>query len=158
MHKYVIVHFIHKPSQLEFPASNWPLHITLLGNHNTPTLEYKLVKSLDSFVKTCSAFEVLVEDEAMFGIQKDILVSKLKINKEILNLHKGLKDVLDINGANYDNPSFIGQGYQPHSTVQKDSRLNANQTVLINSFSLVDIAPDGNTSKRKVIKTFYFEK
>ncbi len=157
MHKFVIVHFIKgDPKNKEFNSSDWPLHVTLLGNFNTETPESDLVEMLLNHAKRPKPFDLRVEEEALFGPNKDILVNTMELNKEMMYLHDNLKKLMDSIGAVYDSPQYIGKSYRPHITIQKVDRVHQNEIVRVNSFSLVDMEPDGIKSKRRLIKTFNF--
>jgi 2'-5' RNA ligase len=159
MHKFVIVHFIKgDPRNKEFNSSDWPLHITLLGNFNTEINEgeSKLIETLSNYAKEIKPFDLRVGEEALFGPNKDILVNTMELNKEIMDLHENLKRLIDSVGAIYDSPQYIGKNYRPHATVQNTDRVYQNEIVRINSLSLVDMEPDGVKSKRRLIKTFNF--
>ena len=157
MHKFVIVHFIKgDPRNKEFNSSDWPLHVTLLGNFNTETPGSDLMEMLLNHAKRLKPFDLRVGEEALFGHNKDILVNTIELNKEIMALHENLKGLIDSIGAIYDSPQYIGKNYKPHATVQKVDRTHQNEIVRVNSFSLVDMEPDGVKSKRRLIKTFNF--
>jgi len=78
------------------------------------------------------------------------------VNKEIMNLHKNLKELLDSNDTVYDSPQYVGKNYKPHATVQKVDRVHQNEIVRINSLSLVDMEPNKIKDKRRLVKTFNF--
>lgn len=157
MHKFVIVHFIKgEPKDKEFNSSDWPLHITLVGNFNTETPEDGLVEMLTTRVEKIEPFNVRVGEEALFGPNNNILVNILDVNKEIMNLHKNLKELLDSNDTVYDSPQYVGKNYKPHATVQKVDRVHQNEIVRINSLSLVDMEPNKIKDRRRLVKTFNF--
>jgi len=157
MHKFVIVHFIKgEPKDKEFNSSDWPLHVTLVGNFNTETPEDSLIEMLTTRVEKIEPFNVRVGEEALFGPNNNILVNILDMNKEIMNLHKNLKELLDSNDTVYDSPQYLGKNYKPHATVQKVDRVHQNEIVRINSLSLVDMEPNKIKDKRRLVKTFNF--
>ena len=157
MHKFVIVHFIKgEPENKEFNSSEWPLHITLLGNFNTETSESDLVETLSNHIKNIRPFDSKVGEEAFFGPNKDVPVNTMEMSKEIMELHGSLKKLVDSTGAVYDSPQYVGKNYRPHATVQKADRVHQNEIVRINSLSLVDMEPDMVKGKRRLIKTFNF--
>ena len=157
MHKFVIVHFIKgEPKDKEFNSSDWPLHVTLVGNFNTETPEDSLIEMLTTRVEKIEPFNVRVGEEALFGPNNNILVNILDVNKEIMNLHKNLKELLDSNDTVYDSPQYVGKNYKPHATVQKVDRVHQNEIVRINSLSLVDMEPNKIKDRRRLVKTFNF--
>lgn len=155
--KYVIVHFIRGGPELKlFGKKDWPLHITLLMNFNIDISENDLINKLLSFSQTLTPIQLMVKERMLLGPNKDIQVNILESNQEIMKLHESLKDLLDSLNATYDNPEYVGKGYRPHSTVQENDRVKEGETIKIDSFSLIDMEPNGNSDKRKFIKTFDF--
>ena len=155
--KYVIVHFIEGSKEPhDFSSSEWPLHLTLLGNFNIELTAGQLITELDKFASATAGFEVKVEKEDSFGVNHDISVSLINKDGSITRLHLGLMKLMNKLGATYDSPDFVGEGYRPHVTIQLASRVNAGQAFLVDDLTLVDMAPDDDNKKRKVIKTFKF--
>ncbi len=90
----------------------------------------------------------------MFGLNKDTAVSLIKPNKGLKEIHNELVKITKSLGAIFDEPKFIELGFRPHATIQVSSRLNKGQTVTIKDFTLVDMFPDKEINKRRVIKDF----
>jgi len=159
--KYAIFHIIDKKMQQqykvspEFLPSEWPLHLTLLGNFTTNAPIEHIINALTSYTENIKPFEIAVGDESLFGTNEDILVSVLQTNGAIKKLHNGLKGIMGAQEAIYDNSDFVGAGYNPHVTVQETARLNIGQKILVGDITLVDMEPNGDSSKRRVVRTFF---
>lgn len=152
--KYVIVHFIEKSKVTkEFPSSEWPLHITLLANFLIPEVELLKTKLAD-FAKHAKPLAITASGEALFGPNKDVHVSLIEPDKSILELHDGLLSTAMELGAVFDEPNFNGAGYRPHATIQIKSRLLDKQMVNLDNFSLVDMYPNKDINRRKIIETY----
>jgi len=159
--KYAIFHIIDKKMRQrykvspEFLPSEWPLHLTLLGNFTTNAPIEHIINALINYTENIKPFEITVGNESLFGINEDILVSVLQTNGAIKELHNGLKGIMDAQEAIYDNSNFVGTGYNPHVTVQETTRLNTGQKILVGDITLVDMEPNGDSGKRRVVRTFF---
>ena len=155
MQKYVIVYFIDRKSVPDnFLASEWPLHITLLANFTIANPIESLIAKLHDLSKQIEPIATNVLGEDMFGLNKDVAVSLIKQNKELIKLHGNLITITESLGAEYDEPKFLGEGFRPHATIQIKSRLHKGQAVNINSFTLIDMFPDNDKTRRRIIKDF----
>lgn len=152
--KYVIVHFIDK-SQVpkEFPSSEWPLHVTLLANFTLGKPIGQLDSELRGLAFQEEPFDIIADGEAIFGPKQNIAVSLIQPNERIQKLHERLADIASSLGAIYDEPAFMGEGFRPHATIQVNSRLSEKQLVTLNDFALVDMFPDNDINRRRIIET-----
>ncbi|MDL2362951.1 MAG: 2'-5' RNA ligase family protein [Patescibacteria group bacterium] len=157
--KYVIVSLIQPVVDgLVFDASEWPLHTTVAPRFTTVVGVDDLVKTLEKFAKEYAAFNVEIGDDAMFGDKNDLPVSLVVPTEVLENLHTALITTLTASGAIFDEPSYIGDGYRPHITVQKQARVRKRENIYLTSLSLIDMFPDGNPHNRKVLKTVSLNK
>jgi 2'-5' RNA ligase len=152
--KYVIVHFI-EPTKVpqEFTAKEWPLHITLLSNFQITPLSL-LEKELAIYAHNTKPFDVITDGEALFGPNKNIAVSLIRPDEALINMHTQLLSIATELGAVYDEVAFMSEGYRPHATIQASSRLLDGQKVTLNDFTLVDMYPNNDIARRRIIKTF----
>ncbi|HVC36369.1 MAG TPA: hypothetical protein VNE40_02915 [Candidatus Dormibacteraeota bacterium] len=107
-----------------------------------------------NYSRSLKPFQVKVGDEARFGLKKNVAVSLIQTNDAIRQVHKGLVDITKSLGAAFDEPKFMGEGYRPHATLQVKSRLIEGQTVNLDNFTLVDMYPNNDINKRRLIQTF----
>lgn len=152
--KYVIVHFVQSakvPS--EFSAKEWPLHITLLSNFQISHLP-ELEKELAVYAHNTNPFDVTANGEALFGPNKNVAVSLIRPDESLIDMHKQLLSIATKLGAVYDEVAFIGEGYRPHATIQVKSRLLDGQKIMLSDFTLVDMYPNNDINRRRIIKTF----
>lgn len=153
--KYVIVHFVEIDKvPREFPYTEWPLHITLLANFTIAQPLDTLLEALKLYAQQTKPFEIVVSGEAAFGPKQNVAVSLIRPSEAIKKIHGDFADITKDLGAEYDAPQYMGEGFRPHATIQTDSRLNDNQTIPLHSYTLVDMYPDNNIERRKIIKTF----
>jgi hypothetical protein len=57
-------------------------------------------------------------------------------------------------GAEYDEPKFMREHFRPHVTIQSNARLSDKQKISVSSFTLVDMYPNNDIERRKIVKTF----
>ena len=157
MQKYVIVYFLVRTSESEeFLASEWPLHITLLANFtiNRPLVDLKIL--LRNYCQQTKPFNVSVQGEALFGAKHNVAVSLIQPNQNISSIHQNLADLASNLGATFDEAAYMGTGYRPHATIQAHSRLMNKQVVSLSEFTLVDMFPDHDMNRRRIIETYTF--
>ena len=158
MQKYVIVFFINLDTvQKEFSCLEWPLHITLLANFTISSPVNKLINNLEGLSKQTKPLRVRVEGEDKFGPNRDVHVSLINPNVEIKALHDKLVNLTKELGAQYDEPKYMSKGFRPHATIKFDSQLYEGQIVTIYSFTLVDMYPDNDINRRRLMQTFSLE-
>lgn len=153
--KYVIVHFIDIAKvPYEFPYTEWPLHVTLLSNFTLGEPIEFLDSKLREFTLHHKPFNLMADGEALFGPKQNIAVTLIKPNNTLQNVHDELASITSGLGAVFDEPAFMGAGFRPHATKQIHSQLADKQILILNNFTLVDMYPNNNIERRKVIKTF----
>lgn len=152
--KYVIVHFIDvKSVPHDFPMSQWPLHVTLLANFQISKLEHLKDRLKDLSLRT-KPFEIKADGEALFGPQESVAVSLIHPNDNIKGLHGGLLELTTKLGAVFDEPVYTADGYRPHATIQLMDRLQDQQVLTLNNFTLIDMYPGEDIKQRQVIETY----
>ena len=153
--KYTIVCFFSaQDAAPNFPSSDWPLHVTVLGTFKTDWPIDKLARELEKLASTVAAFDVTPTEQAMLGPDKDVPVKLLRLDGGILALHNKLLELSDDGSFVYNTPEFVGQGFLPHATDQKDDSVKIGQKYRLSSISLVDMFPSGDHMRRVIIDTF----
>lgn len=142
----------------EFYYTDFPLHITIAGVFAINNSGVELEKMLFELVKNVGAFEVIADEEALFGNEKDIAVMKIIQTPELMKLYRLIHDELLKRKAVFNMPHHEGNGYIPHSTYQKSGRLHPGEKVFAKSVSLIDLFPNDNGYMRKITKTIEFSK
>lgn len=154
--KYCLAHFV-SPQQddAEFHMNNWPLHITLADVFAIDLEQSDAVMKLEALCNGLASVAVTTESESILGETPVVLFSK---SHDLLQLHTELVSLLETNGAVFNSPSFTKSGFIGHSTIQAEQRLHIGETVTIDSISLVDMFPEGDWQRRKVLATFPLSK
>lgn len=80
-------------------------------------------------------------------------VALLKKTDDLVKLHQDVIKVLERGGWKPNDPQFAKEGFLPHSTVQKHTRLNKGDEVIFNALTIIDMFPGENPYQRRVIKT-----
>lgn len=155
MQKYVLVKFLESMSEgEEFIANNnWPLHITLVANFAVPFDAQNLLMILTEQLKEQKAIPIIAGKDEFFGQHKDIQVTTMKMTPGLLSLHEALVALLKSHGAEFDEPKYMNKGYRAHATIQTGARLNENDNVLLDEVTIVDMFPDNDITKRRVLQT-----
>ena len=152
--KYTIIQlFKDIPEGTQFSASNWPLHVTIADTFaidwDVPTMVEKLTQLLSSRTSATS----VVENDRFFGDQRQVRVALLKKTDDLVKLHQDVIKVLERGGWKPNDPQFAKEGFLPHSTVQKHTRLNKGDEVIFNALTIIDMFPGENPYQRRVLKT-----
>lgn len=152
--KYTIIQlFKDIPEGTQFSASNWPLHVTIADTFaidwDVPTMVEKLTQLLSSRTSATS----VVENDRFFGDQRQVRVALLKKTDDLVKLHQDVIKVLERGGWKPNDPQFAKEGFLPHSTVQKHTRLNKGDEVIFNALTIIDMFPGEDPYQRRVIKT-----
>ena len=153
--KYTIVHFIHPIDEgTTFSMYEWPLHTTLA---DVFAINYsdELLTDLQQYADSLVPITTSVGKESMLS---ETPVWLLKKSKELQDLHVNLLEVLKKHDAQFNTPEFTREGFLPHITKQKNSAMYEGERVDIDSFSLVDMFPNGDWQERKVIAQFAWAK
>lgn len=154
MQKYVIVKFLEQVDEgTEFPASSWPLHITLASNFVVDWENTDLFEKLSALLAKRKPVEATVGEDEYFGPQKQVHVTLLEMNEELTSLHNDIVALLKGCDAVFDEPQYLEKGYRAHATVQQHTRLHKGDAVRIDELTIVDMFPRGDISRRKVLRT-----
>ncbi len=140
----------------EFDKGEWPLHITLAGVHTVDWHSKILVSDFSQLSNTVKPFGVRTVDQGNLGPENDpIKVIFIEKSPLLMKLHGQIINFLESNHAIFNNPEWNHEGYIPHSTIQRHSRIQANKKmVIVDNLTLVDMYPNKNNHRRKVVRTF----
>src|SRR6266852_980706 len=142
MQKYVLVSLLEKMDEgTEFPATNWPLHVTLASNFVVDWERTNLLEKLSALLAGRKPIVTTAGDDEHFGPQKQVHVTLLEMSDELKSLHNDIIALLKSVGAVFDEPQYLEDGYRAHATVQRHVRLHKGDTVHINALTIVDMFP-----------------
>jgi hypothetical protein len=157
--KYTIVCFLNPEDiPIEFSASDWPLHATILDTFKTDWSLEDLLQAIEQAVVNTAPFNITPLERAMLGPHKDVPVKLLQQDVHILDLHSTLLELTEPGSFVFNTPEFVGEGFLPHVTDQLDSQVDVGKTYTFASASLIDMFPGGDPYQRKVIETIQFNR
>lgn len=141
-----------------FHFTEFPMHITIAGVFDTDQNGRQLADQLSKLLRDQRSFTVEAGPKDMFGPNKDVPVMRTNDSIELMTLYQKIHTWLTSLGATYLQPQYQGEGYLPHSTIQKSGALREGEHRLIQSVSLVDLYPNNDGRQRKIFKTITLEK
>lgn len=145
------------PEGTEFPASNFPLHITITGVCAVDWDSRTIASNLEVLLKDQLPFSVKAIDEAYFGPNHDIRVTEMEKTPQLLDLHQKVYDMLIAAGAVFNDPDYQGEGFRPHCTYQQQGHLDTGASVTIDNITLIDLFPHEDGTMRKITKIYKFK-
>jgi hypothetical protein len=154
--KYTIVCFFSNDPKVDFPASDWPLHATMLDTFKTPWSLAILSQALADLAASTEPFESIAIQSALLGEARDVPVKLLKLRGGLITLHQELLKLAEAGSFIFNTPEFVGDGFLPHATDQADGEVQIGHKYLLEDISLVDMIPDGDHTQRRIIGTWAF--
>ncbi len=155
MQKYVLVSFL-KPidNGAEFMVGHWPLHTTLVANFALDLSGSQLPNKLTTLFAQHQPLQTIATEDDYFGPERQVHVTRLMRTPELASLHNQTVALIRNCHGVFDEPHYLEDGYKPHVTVQADGRVHAGDPVRISTITLVDMFPDGDIAKRRVMQAF----
>lgn len=151
--KYLIAQFLKEIEEGdEYPASDWPLHVTIAPIFAVNWKNDNLTGKLPELLTKQKPFTALAEHDDYFGSERQIQVTLLDLNKELSSLHYNVVALLKNADATFHDPQYVEEGFRPHATVQSHARLHEGDMVTFNALTIIDMFPNDDPYQRKVIK------
>lgn len=152
--KYTIVQFFDDVAEgYEYSSDSWPLHSTIVDTFAIDWSVDEMASRLKDALKNHATADSVAEDDRFFGDQGQVQVVLLNRSDSLVELHQDVLTALEDGGLKLNDPQFARDGFLPHATVQKHARLNKGDKVQFTALSIVDMFPDEDPYKRKVLKT-----
>ena len=152
--KYTIVQFFDDVEVgYEYSSGDWPLHSTIV---DTFAIDWPVEKMSAELVKTLQHHDIAIstaEAESDFGEYGQVPVVLLKRSDSLVKLHYDILAALQKGGLVLNDPQFARNGFRPHATIQKHRRLRKSEKVRFVALSIVDMFPDGNPYRRRIVQT-----
>ncbi len=154
MQKYVLVAFVNSIDiGFEYSSINWPLHVTLVANFAV-LRNAEIDNDIAKIINNTNKITLTAEGDDYFGPHKDVKVTIIQPNEQLNLLHKELVDLLKSKSAAFDEPQYLKDGYRAHATVQLGNNFPKSEKFILTDVCLVDMFPEGDINKRKVLKKF----
>lgn len=152
--KYTIVQFFDDIKEgYEYSSDSWPLHSTVVDTFAIDWSVDEMAERLKDALKNHATANSEAEDDRFFGENGQVQVVLLNRSNSLVELHQDVLSALEEGGLKLNDPQFARDGFLPHATVQKHARLNKGDKVQFTALSIVDMFPDEDPYKRKVLKT-----
>lgn len=152
--KYALVQFFDDIEEgFEYSSDNWPLHSTLVDTFAIDWSVGEMTAKLMELLSEHAIASSKAEDEQYFGENGRIKVILLKRADSLVKLHFDVLAILEDGGLILNDPQFARDGFLPHATVQAHARLNKGDRVQFTALSIIDMFPNKDPYKRKVLKT-----
>jgi hypothetical protein len=138
---------------LLFPRSEWPLHITLVRfDVGTDVLADRMAALAAPLAAAALGAGLTVGEDAGFGRNGSVPVNLIQPQPDLQALHEQLVNAVDSVGGKVLTPAHTMSGYRPHVSHHGDKRLNPGDTLVLDRIALVDMAPDGDRTVRRVLR------
>ena len=149
-----------------FPRTDWPLHITLVRfdvrldagaaattNAQDPADVAESIAGLaDAPIAAALGAALTVGEDAAFGRNGSVPVNLIKPQPDLQVLHVQLVSVVDGVRGRILTPAHTLAGYRPHVSHHGGKRLHPGDAVVLDRVALVDMAPDGDHTIRRVLR------
>ena len=133
---------------------NWPLHTTIADVFAIDMNE-QVFDDIQKIFTEFKSIETNAVGERTFGdAERPVDVVLLWNSPELQACHDTFIDTLTKHGAVFNNPEFTHDGFIPHSTIQRDKRLQIGDMVQLDKLAIVDMFPNNNWQQRKIHKIY----
>ncbi|MGX5715777.1 2'-5' RNA ligase family protein [Arthrobacter sp. MAHUQ-56] len=148
-----------------FPRTDWPLHITLVrfdltfdaGTSAGADVVERLAGLADAPAAAALGAQLAVGEDAAFGRNGSVPVSLVEPHGALQELHGQLVQLVSDVEGRILTPRHTLTGYRPHvshqtSTEGDAKRLHQGDAVVLDRIALVDMAPGGDHTTRRVLR------
>lgn len=144
-----------------FLRTDWPLHITLLrfdaGATDGADPAGRVATLAEGPAQAALGAALTVGADAAFGRNGSVPVSLVKPDKTLHALHEALVEAVTAVDGRILTPRHAMSGYRPHVSHHGApgaavKRLNPGDAVVLDRIALVDMAPDGDHTIRRVLR------
>ncbi len=166
MRNLIFVAFVEPVAEGQvFPRTDWPLHITLVrfdvrfdaGSQDSADVAGRIAGLADAAATTALGAGLTVGKDAGFGRNGSVPVNLVQPHPALQELHERLVQVVADAGGRILTPHHTLTGYRPHvshqaATEGSEKRLHPGDAVVLDRIALVDMAPDGDHTIRRVLR------
>jgi 2'-5' RNA ligase superfamily len=157
MRNLILVAFVEPVTEgLVFPRTDWPLHITLVrfdaGTTDGADPAERLAALAEAPAMAALGANLTVGNDAGFGRHGSVPVSLIQPQPDLQTLHEQLVAAVGSLGGKVLTPAHTLSGYRPHVSHHGDKRLQPGDAVVLDRIALVDMAPDGDRTVRRVLR------
>jgi hypothetical protein len=139
-----------------FLRTEWPLHITLVrcdvGTADSADAAVRLAGLAGPHAAAALGANLQVGEDAGFGRNGSVPVSLVQPQPDLQALHEQLATAVESSGGRILTPAHTRSGYRPHISHQHGRRLRPGETLVLDRIALVDMAPDGDRTVRRILR------
>lgn len=158
-----------------FSRTDWPLHITLVrfdvrfdaGSQDSADVAERIAGLADAAAATALGAGLTVGKDAAFGRNGSVPVNLVQPHPALQELHERLVQVVEDAGGRILTPHHTLTGYRPHVSHQASTkpataaseakRLHPGDAVVLDRIALVDMAPEGDHTIRRILRLWRCE-
>lgn len=111
----------------------------------------EVARRMDPIVRAALGEVLTAGEPANFGRNGSIPVTLIEPNKRLQQLHEGLLDVVESLRGRVATGAYTRSGYRPHVSHQGAKMLKKGDRLVLDRVALVDMAPGGTHSSRRVL-------
>jgi hypothetical protein len=141
-----------------FLRTDWPLHITLVRfDVDSPDGADPAVGAAalaDGPARRALGARLTAGEDAGFGRNGSVPVSLIEPQPDLQALHEELVAAVGSLGGKVLTPGHTLSGYRPHVSHHGGRRLNPGEEVVLDRIALVDMAPDGDRTVRRILRVW----
>jgi len=115
-------------------------------------LAREVARRMDPVVHAALGEVLTAGEPANFGRNGSIPVTLIDPNHRLQRLHEGLLDVVEALHGRVATGAYTRSGYRPHVSHQGAKMLKTGDRLVLDRVALVDMAPGGTHSYRKVLR------
>lgn len=151
MHAYLLALEI-EPIEINKVYVALPLHCTVMPWFFTEKTPAEVLRVITPIVQSQAPLELVSGTEALFGHEQDVPVNQVANAHDLIALHKALLRVIEPLSADIQS-QWIGEGYSPHVTRQRNGRFETGQQFVATKAYLAEaVSPDELHQKRIIAK------
>lgn len=181
MRNLILVAFIEPVTDgLVFPRDDWPLHITLVkfdvdvksgvdlesdgdggktgDGGQASGLAERIAGLVDLPVRAALGTRLTIGDDAGFGRLGSVPVSLVEPSQPLQDLHESLMGTITGLPGRVATPDYTLDNYRPHVSHHGGKRARPGDIVVLDRVALVDMAPDGDPSVRRILRLWELTK
>jgi hypothetical protein len=157
MRNLIFVAFVEPVAEGQvFLRSAWPLHITLVrfdvGSPDSADVAVRLAEQAGPHASAALGAGLTVGEDAAFGRNGSVPVSLVEPHPALQALHELLVHAVTELGATILTPRHTLSGFRPHVSHHGGKRLHPGDAVVLDRIALMDMAPDGDHTIRRVLR------
>ncbi|MFM9273789.1 2'-5' RNA ligase family protein [Pseudarthrobacter sp. NKDBFgelt] len=153
MRNFVLVAFVEPVAEGQvFPRTQWPLHMTLLRFDVDDAVAEQVAALAGPPADKALGAALTVGEDAGFGRNGSVPVSLVQPQQDLQALHEQLATAVESAGGRILTPAHTGSGYRPHISHLHGRRLRPGDTLVLDRVALVDMAPDGDRTVRRILQ------